>query len=118
MKATEFAGHSSEMREDTPWLSSEDLLDRGDVPAVIEKCHHVLGAEFDGGRKEDVYTLSFVGKKKQLVLNATNRKTLVAMFGANVSKWPGKSIKLQVVRGKWFGKVQNGIRIKNEASMD
>ena len=90
MKTEEFSGHSSQMRGDSPWLASEDLLGRGDVQVTIGKCFFHRGAEFDEGRKEDVYALSFEGKSKQLVLNATNRRTLVSLYGADVARWAGQ----------------------------
>lgn len=74
------------------------------------------GAEFEGGRKENVYTLGFVGKKKQLVLNSINRKTLVKLYGTNVSEWKGKPITLWVDRNvRAFGEIRNGIRIRPTA---
>ena len=117
MKATEFTGHTREMRElkPTPWLASEDIMGLGEIEVTIESVNKVLGAEFDMGRKEDVFTVGFTGKKKQLVLNATNRKTLVAMFGADVTAWKGQKVRLTTVKCKMMGKWTNGIRIVNKA---
>ncbi len=112
MKSTTFEGRSAEMKKDTPWLASEDIMGMGDVPVTITGCYLHRNAQFDDGRKEDVYALAFEGKKKQLVLNATNRKTLVDWFGPNVPDWIGKGVKLHVVRLKAWGEWTNGIRIK------
>ena len=84
MKTTEYTGPSAAIKGDCPWLASEDILGKGDIVVTIEACHAVQDAEFEGGRKEDLYTLSFVGAKKQLILNSTNRKTLVSLYGTNV----------------------------------
>lgn len=119
MKATEFTGHTAEIRalKPTPWLASEDILGKGPVEVTIETCHKVKDAVFDAGRKEDVFTLSFVGKEKQLVLNATNRKALVNMFGPHVPDWKGKKIKIAAVKVRGIGGVQTyGIRVVNEAT--
>ena len=121
MKTDEFTGHTAEIRElkPTPWLASEDILERGPVEVTIEACHKVKDAVFDAGRKEDVFTVSFVGKKKQLVLNATNRKTLVTMFGPHVPEWKGKKIKLAAVKVRGIGGVMTyGIRVINQAKGD
>jgi len=120
MKSDPFHGRSAEMRKPTNWLASEDLLDLGPVPVVIEGVFKHVDAEFDGGRKETVYALKFKDKQKQLVLNATNRKTLVDMFGTTkVDQWIGKTITLVVVDnvrkpGGKRGETTTGIRIQTK----
>lgn len=116
MRSEEYTGNSAAIKGDCPWLASEDILDAGDVTVTIDACYAVKAAEFEGGRKEDVYTLGFVGKKKQLVLNSINRKTLVKLYGTNVSEWKGKPITLWVDRNvRAFGEIRNGIRIRPTA---
>lgn len=116
MRSEEYTGNSAALKGDCPWLASEDILGAGDVTVTIEACYAVKAAEFEGGRKEDVYTLGFVGKKKQLVLNSINRKTLVKLYGTNVSEWKGKPITLWVDRNvRAFGEIRNGIRIRPTA---
>lgn len=113
-KSEVFEGHSSEMKKDSPWLASEDLLGKGDVEVTIKACHRHKDVPFDGGRREPtVYSLEFVGKKKQMVLNTTNRKTLVEKFGANVKEWTGKKITLWVdTEVPMKGKLVSGLRIR------
>lgn len=108
-----FEGFSSEMK-DSPWLSSEDLMHVEEAEVEIIACHRYKNVEFDAGRSEPViYTLQFVGKKKELVLNSTNRKTLVSKFGTNVKDWAGKKVKLYVDRNvKMMGKTVCGVRIR------
>ena len=112
-KGEVFEGRTSEMK-DSPWLASEDLMGLGDGPVTIEKCLRHKNVEFDKGRVEDtVFTLVLAGKKKQLVLNSVNRKTLVAKFGTNVKDWADKKVHLYVDPNVRFaGKTVNGIRIK------
>jgi hypothetical protein len=112
-KGEVFEGRTSEMK-DSPWLASEDLMGLGDVPVTIEKCLKHKNVEFDKGRREDVvYTLVLKGKKKQLVLNSINRKTLVAKFGTNVKDWANQKVHLYVDENVRFaGKTVCGIRIK------
>ncbi len=119
METEKFTGRSAEMRKDTPWLSSEDLMDVGkDVEVEISGVFKHKNAVFDDGRKDTVYALAFKGKTKQLVLNATNRKRLVAMFGTTkVDQWIGKKISLYVedgVRkpGGARGETTCGIRVR------
>ena len=114
-KTTEFSGRSSQMRE-SEWLASEDIVGLGDVAAEIEHIFKHEQVEFDEGRKETVHAIAFKGKKKQLVLNATNRKTLVNMFGPETTEWIGQTVKLHVVSVKAFGEMTHGIRIRREGS--
>jgi hypothetical protein len=112
-KGEVFEGRSGEMKE-SPWLASEDLLGAGDQKVKILRCHKYKNVEFDGGRKEEtVYALEFEGKKKQLVLNSTNRKSLVNLYGGNVKDWCDQEVTLWVDENVRFaGKRVCGIRIK------
>lgn len=112
-----FEGRSGEMKKDTPWLASEDIIGLGDVTVEIVCCHRHRDVEFDAGRKEAcVYSVEFKGKKKQLVLNSVNRKSLVSLFGVNVKDWAGQTIKLYVdPHVKMMGKIVPGIRIRGKA---
>lgn len=112
MQSKEFEGRSAEMKKPTPWLASEDILGVAPVKVTVEKCFLHRGAEFDGGRKEDVYALKFNGKEKQLVMNSTNRRMMVSLFGPNVVDWEGKQVELIVVDCKMMGKDVQGIRIQ------
>jgi hypothetical protein len=111
MQSKKFEGRSAEMKKATPWLASEDIMGVAPVKVEVKGCWFHKKVEFDGGRKEDIYAIEFVGKEKQLVLNSTNRQTMVAMFGANVKDWEGHSISLTVVDCKMMGKKVKGIRI-------
>lgn len=113
MTSEEFEGYTSEMRE-SPWLASEDILGFSELPVTIESVHRHKNVQFDQGRKKDVvYAVKFAGTTKQLVLNATNRKTLVRMFGSNVKRWKEQKVSLYVdTKVKFAGKLTNGIRIK------
>lgn len=118
MQTEEFDGQSAEMRRESPWLASEDLLDHGDAGVEIEGVYKHVDAVFDDGRTETVYALKFRGKDKQMVLNATNRKHLVAKFGTTkVKEWAGEKIVLYVQRnvrkpGGKKGETCCGIRIR------
>ena len=118
MESEQFTGLSREMKKESPWLASEDIFDSGDVEVEIEGVFKHKDAVFDDGRKETVHSIKFVGKRKQLVLNATNRKRLVTLFGTTrVQDWVGKKIVLYVDRnvrlpGGKRGEVTCGIRVK------
>jgi len=119
MKSEPFTGRSAEMRKATNWLSSEDLMDTGkdEIEVEIAGVFKHKDAKFDDGRTETVYALAFAGKEKQLILNATNRKILVNMFGTTkVADWIGKKVKLYVKDGVRLGKtITRGIRIVDQS---
>lgn len=113
-KAEKFEGRSAEMKKNSPWLSSEDIIGMGDVKVTIEGVYRHKDVEFDAGRKEPtVYTVKFRGAAKQLVLNSINRKTLVDKFGADVKNWQNKEVLLWVDENvRMMGKRVCGVRIK------
>lgn len=113
MKTIPFNGHVSEMRADNIWLAAEDLDGRGDVPVTILEVKYNEQIEFEQGRKENKYSIKFKEAKKELILNATNRRMLVGLFGGMTEKWIGKKITLYIKDGiKAFGGVTRGVRIK------
>ena len=116
----EFTGKVSEMRK-SDWLASEDIEDRGgSIVVVIAKCEKHENVEFEAGRTEKVvYTVRFEKATKELVLNATNRKTLAELFGRDVSAWKGQKVELYVQSGiKLMGKLVNGIRIRKAPDVE
>ena len=74
------------------WLGSWDLKD-DDVTVTIVAC---TGGELTsvGGRKSKKPVLSIKGTEKKLALNATNGKTIAALYGKHVEGWAGKRITL------------------------
>lgn len=114
MKSEPFTGRSAEMKRESNWLSAEDLLGLGDVEVEISGVFFHKGATFDDGRKDDVYSLSFAGKARQLILNNGNRKTLANRFGGKCPDWVGKKITLYIKDGvrRPDGTKGPGIRIR------
>ncbi len=117
MQTDAFAGTVGQMRT-SPWLASEDIDGLGDVPATIEGVFKHTDVTMQEGRKEaKLFAVKFVGKDKQMVLNATNRKALAGAFGADVRAWKGKHVALYVqdgVRkpGGAKGETCKGLRIR------
>lgn len=114
-EATEkFEGRTAVMRK-SEWLSAEDLDGAGDVKVEIEGVFLHKNVPMDGGRKEPkLFSLKFKDKERQLIINASNRKTLFGLFGADTKQWPGKAITIYVKDGVKAvgGGTTKGIRIK------
>jgi hypothetical protein len=111
---TVYTGPSGALKKDTMWLASEDIgLDR-EVRVQVEAVELYRNVVFDQGRKEPkVGALKFVGKDKRLVLNSTNRKTMVRAFGMDTRGWHLAWIALYVdPEVKFAGEKVCGIRIR------
>lgn len=88
----------SGIARDSNWLTNEDIPHDRDTPVTIESVVLRRNLKMQGGRpKEVALSLKFVGKSRELMLNATNRKTLAALFQTNeCAAWFSKKILLYV----------------------
>lgn len=101
-KGQPYEGPASAMK-DSDWLSVEDMQASGrqHVDLTIERVLLHKNVQFEGGRREArKYSLAFKGAEKQLLLNATNRKRLIAMYGGNTKDWKGKKVRLHLEEDK------------------
>ena len=88
----------SGIARDSNWLTNEDLPHDRDTVVTIEVVRLRRNLTMQGGRPKPIgLSLKFVGKSRELLLNATNRKTLAALFDTNeCGAWFGKQIALFV----------------------
>jgi hypothetical protein len=116
MSAQEFHGKVSQMKPSAKWLASEDFIGLGDVELEIAGVYQNSGETMQDGKKKDFFSVGFSKTVKQLVLNATNRKTLAMAFGAKVENWTGKKVRLYAQDGVKAigGGTTTGLRIKAE----
>lgn len=56
----------------------------------------------------------FSNAQKGFVLNVTNARTIVALYGDESDDWKGKRITIFATRVKAFGKLEDAIRVKEE----
>jgi hypothetical protein len=94
----------------SPWLKT------GDVSGVGQNftMKGVNMEEFKDPttqEKEVKPVLYFVETDKGLVLNKTNARAVVKMFGDDTDAWAGKRVKLHLEEVESFGKTVDGIRI-------
>lgn len=78
---------------DKDFIGAWSLPDGKDVTVTISK---VTGGTLTGvgGRKTRKPVLYMVGTDKGLALNATNSKTIAALYGNHVEEWSGKRVTL------------------------
>lgn len=94
---------------DREYLYAYDL-DGKDLTVKIVKCvpGELVGVK---GRKAKKPILHLDGQKP-LALNATNAKTIAAMFGNHVEKWAGQTVTLYPTTTTMDGEVLEAIRIR------
>jgi len=110
-----FTGKVSQMKVASKFLASEDFIGLGEVKVTISGVYENENEVMQDGKKKDFFTIGFNGKPKRMVLNATNRKTLAAAFGADTTKWVGKEVHLFVkdgIRNPAGGETVCGLRLK------
>jgi hypothetical protein len=82
---------------DSVWLTNEDIPHDRDTVVTIESIVLHKKLTFQGGRdKNNGLSATFIGKARRLLLNATNRKILAALYGATAGDWFGKQVALYV----------------------
>lgn len=108
-----YTGPSGGLKKDSPWLASEDI-GTGEKRVLIEDVTLHKNVKFDKGRTEEkLGALKLGGIEKRMVLNATNRKKLVKLYGMDTKEWRGKWVTLWVdTNVKMAGEIVNGLRIK------
>lgn len=109
-----YTGPSGGLKKESAWLASEDIGER-EVTVTIDEVEIYTDVVFDAGRKEArVGALKFTGKDKRMILNSTNRKALVRLFGMETKDWRGKSVVLYVDSNVRLGKERvSGLRIRS-----
>lgn len=91
------------------YLKADDI--QGQEPVVTIESLDMERMKDKTGKEEDKWMLSFEGKEKGLILNKTNGKTLVGLFGDDTKEWMGKRIKLLTQEVEAFGERSMAIRI-------
>lgn len=88
----------SGIARDSTWLTNEDIPHDRDTIVTIESVTLRRNLKMQNGRPKPIaLSLKFVGKQRELMLNATNRKMLGALFQTNdTGAWFGKRVALFV----------------------
>lgn len=99
--------------KDSQWLSAETIPADRDTVLQIEKVVRRKSVKFKSETKSGYGSLKFVGKERELGLNATNIRVLAALFGTDTSKWFGQYIALYVDPAvSAFGQIVSAVRIR------
>ena len=90
----------------------------GEVELEISGVFQESEVVMQDGKKKDFFSIAFAKTQKRMVLNATNRRTLAAAFGADTKVWTGQKVKLYAqdgVRNPAGGASVWGLRIRAKA---
>jgi hypothetical protein len=99
--------------KDSNWLSAENLPQNEDTILEIEAVIRRKTVKFANETKKGYGSLKFVGKEKELGMNAGHIKVLRALYGPNTGDWFGKRIALYVdPHVEAFGNIVSGVRIR------
>lgn len=120
MSEKPFTGRVGQMKAASRFLASEDFIGLGEVDLTISGVFENDNETMQDGKKKDFFSIGFEKTPKRLVLNATNRKTLAAAFGAAVANWTGKKCRIYVegnIRNPAGGATVNGLRLKADPDL-
>lgn len=99
--------------KDSDWLSSETIPHDRDTIVTVEAVIRRKKVKFKDEVKTGYGSLRFVGKEKELGLNATHIAVMKTLFGPDTSAWFGKTIALYVDPAvQSFGKLVPAVRIR------
>jgi hypothetical protein len=121
MSEKQFTGKVSQMKQASKFLASEDFIGLGEVELTITGIYEHADEVMQDGKKKSFFSIGFNDKPKRMVLNATNRKTLAACFGADTKNWIGKKVNLFVkdgIRNPAGGDTVCGLRLKAKPDAD
>jgi len=102
--------HILELFDPSRYVSAHELKGK-DVTVTIER---VVAAtvEGEGNRKARKPVIHFKNASKPLVLNKTNAKAIVGMYGADYTKWNGKRITIYPTTTSLAGATVDCIRVR------
>lgn len=95
-----------------PFIEGDFLAGRPDVILTITTVQTEEMADHKG-RPVDKVTVSFKETGKRLVLNKTNAKTLIKLYGKETDDWQAKRIAVYSEKVKAFGETHNAVRIRD-----
>lgn len=95
---------------DNAYLGAWDIPEGRNVTVTIDR---VVAGTLKSQRGTDKKPLVFFkGKKKAMVMNKTNCKTIAAMYGTDVGEWVGKQIAIYSTTTQAGGETVPCLRVK------
>ena len=98
------------------WLSGLDLAGKT-VNVMIATVDEVIVEDPRTGKQKCKVAVTFAGAKKRLLLNATNAKSLVKLFGLETDNWAGCGVALKPENVTAFGQSYCVVRVAGAATV-
>lgn len=99
--------------KDSQWLSAETIPADKDTVVQIQAVIRRTEVKFKNETKKGYGSLRFVGREKELGLNATHIKVLKALFGPMTGDWEKQWVSLYVDPNvNAFGQIVSAVRIR------
>lgn len=101
---------------DKDYLGSHNLEKGEELLVTIQKFEgEEMVRKVDGGNDEKTAkpVLYFKENVPKMILNITNGNTISNLYGTHPDNWVGKQIQIFATPGKFFGKVQDALRIRD-----
>lgn len=102
--------HILELFDPSKYVAAHELRGR-DVTVTIKAVRGQI-VEGEGNRKNKRPVLEFANASKPMVLNKTNAKILIQLYGADYTKWAGKRVTLYPTTTSMAGATVDCIRIR------
>lgn len=99
--------------QDKDYLGSHNLEEGEEMLLTIAKFEGEEMVQKPEGVKEAMMVLYFKEEVPKMILNVTNATTIGNLYGLHPENWIGKQIQIYTVTGKFFGKLQQALRIRD-----
>lgn len=98
---------------DKKYLGSHNLEAGEEMLLTIEKFVGEEEVQGSDGVKSKKPVFYFKEQVPKMIMNATNGKTIEMLYGTQPEKWIGRQVLLYTIKGKWYGKESDGLRIRD-----
>lgn len=97
-----------------PWIEGDSLVGKPTVLTMADVAVEEVSVPAQGKAMPKI-TLSFKETDKRLILNKTNAKTVIKLYGPETDAWKGKPVELYSEAVKAFGSMHNAVRVRKPA---
>lgn len=98
---------------DKNYLGSHNLETGEEMLLTIKKFEGEEDVQSSDGSKSKKPVLYFLEDVPKMIMNITNGNTIASLYGNHPDAWAGKQIQVYSVSGKWFGKTQEALRVRD-----
>lgn len=98
---------------DKNYLGSHNLEEGEEMLLTITKFVGDEEVKSTDGKSSNKPVLYFKENVPKMIMNITNGNTISALYGSHPDNWIGKKIQVYSIKGKFFGKEQEALRVRD-----